>query len=609
MKKIKEVNISFYLLLILFMQIIISDFLIYFTGIRYIFAQAISLIINIIINIILIKTSIRVKNDFSKWDIIFFVILFFMFTVMIVFPDEFWDSYSYHLYLQKFEFSDKINNDFFPGRTLTSFIFPIVDRIFYLFRSRLGFRLGTIPSYLIFIVMFYQIKKIIKNFVNEELKDYQLSILSLLPMSVFIILQQIGTYYIDNFSISLLLEFTYILLFEYKDLFKNKSRLYFLSFLVGLIVCVKLTNAVYLVLPLLYILVRNIKDIKNIKWYDYIFLIIVAILPMFPYLIDTLVQTGSPVFPYYNTIFKSKYFANENWLDERYGPKNLLQFIIWPMYIMIFPNKGYEGYCDTDLNFVTGYIISIIYLLYITYKKIVKKEKIELSINIVYTAYLLYLYLTWTKFSIGYTRYAGIIPVLSSVLIIKLLLKLLNMKNLLLVTLTAYILGAAAYLGFSNWLVCCVFTHYDFKNQDVLGNLKLNFSCLLKDQDYLKYDIDGIWGVINDDSAIPSMLNVDDKIVQLAYGLKTGDTDISKKIYWDNVLNNDIYIPLWELKFNDKLIELDRYNFEITEITDILPNALYLENATPIYIVKVKYNENKTTPNFIIFDDILTGRR
>ncbi len=603
MEKLKEINISFFLLLVLFMQVIISDTIIYFFNARYIVAQIIGLIINIIINILLIKKVYKIKHDFSKWDSIFFIIIFLMFIATIAFPNRLSDTYTYHLYLQKYTFTDKINEDFFPGRTVTSFIFPIIDRLFYLFRSKLGFRLGTLPSYFIFIVIFYQIKKIIKKFVGENLKPYQLSILSILPIGTFILLQQVGSYYIDNFSVSLLLEFSYIILFENENLFKNKKRLYFLAFLVGLIVCTKLTNAVYLILPIIYILIHNIKDIKNIKWYDYIFLIITALLPLLPYLLDTILQTGSPVFPYYNTIFKSKYFANENWVDNRFGTKNLFEVIVWPIYIIIFPRRAYET-SRTDLNFGIGYIISIIYLLYILCKRIFKKEKIKLSTNILYCIYIIYLCLIWAKFSIGYTRYAGIIPVLSSILVIKLLISLIDKKAILSTIVVAFILAVASISGFYEWITHNVLIYYE----NNLENLKTNVICLLKDQDYLKYDIDGIWGVITDDSGIPSMLNVDDRIVQLSTGFKIGETEASEKIYWDNVLNNDIYVPIYGRDSELKLKELDDFHFEITEIASILPNVLYLENATPIYIIKVKYNENKTTPNFILFNQILENK-
>ena len=338
------INISFYFFIVLFIQVIVSDTIIYCFSIKYLIAQILALPINILINLFLIyKGKIQIQNTFTKYDTLF-LILFLLITIStIIFPDEFYDSFSYHIYLQKNAFADKINYDFFPGRTLTTYTYPIVDRLFCLFRTRLGFRLGVIPSYLILITIYYQIKKYLKQLFSNNLCEKSISFLSILPICAFIILQQVGTYYIDNICLSLLLEFTYIILFESKNIFKEKMRLYYLAFLCGIMVSCKFTLAFYMILPLLYVLIHNYKDIKTLKIYDYPFLIVIAILPLFVYMLDAILDTGSPVFPYYNSIFKSKYFGNYDWFDtDVYGARNILQVLIWPLYITIFPNRGYN---------------------------------------------------------------------------------------------------------------------------------------------------------------------------------------------------------------------------------------------------------------------------
>ena len=95
-------------------------------------------------------------------------------------------------------------------------------------------------------------------------------------------------------------------------------------------------------------------------------------------------------------------------------------------------------------------------------------------------------------------------------------------------------------------------------------------------------------GVIYDDSAVPMFLNVDDRLVHLEYGFKTGNSIKSEEIYWQNILNNDIYVPLYKLKLEGKLQYLDRFHFEIVEITDKIENVKFLEGDSTIYIVKVK---------------------
>ena len=156
----KKINLCFFALLILFTQVIICDNLIYFFKASYLIGNIIALIVNIGIFAILIrKKKIKIETNFNKFDLIFIAILLVITGLTIIYPDTFWDSYSYHIYLQQNPFADKINSDFFPGRTLTSFVYPIADRIFYMFRTVLGFRLGTLPGYFLIAVMFYQIKK------------------------------------------------------------------------------------------------------------------------------------------------------------------------------------------------------------------------------------------------------------------------------------------------------------------------------------------------------------------------------------------------------------------------------------------------------------------
>lgn len=613
-KKRKNINLSFYVLLLLFVQVIFSDTIIYFSKIKYIYAQIISFIPNLIINYILIKKRvIEIKSNFEKWDIPFFVLFLLICILTIIFPDEYYDSYSYHIYLQKNVFADKINYDFFPGRTLTTYTYALVDRLYTLFTNKLGFRLGTIPSYFVIIIIYYEIKKIFDKLLNKNVNRSIVCLLSILPICAYIILEQIGNYYIDNICIALLLEFTYIILFENIDLFKNKSNVYYLSLLVGILVSAKFTNAFYIIIPLVYVLLKNIKDIKYLKWYDYFILILVYIIPMFVYMSDAIIDTGSPVFPYYNSIFKSKYFDNYNWYDKSYGTHSIFEVLIWPIILFFTPKRGYVIH-KIDYGFIIGYILSILYINYILFYKVLYNyylKKIKIIIdknNMIMSLIILYYNFVLAQFCIGYVRYGGIIPILSIIFAIKLLIDSFSRKKFIYTIVLSYLTCSSVILGISNYFDTGKMTYYKglFTNKEtIINRVKINASCLLKDQDYLKYDINGIWGVIGDDSAVPSMLNVDDKIVQLRNGTMIGETEISNTIYLNNIVNNDIYIPFYELKESSKLNQLDEYGFEIVEIVDYLPNVLYMLDARPVYIVKVKYNKNRVESNTIIYNRLM----
>lgn len=603
----KKISPSFLALLILFIQVIFTDVIIYFTGLRYIIANVIGLTLNIALIVLFIRKKwIKIEHDFCKWDIIFLVLMVIATATTIIFPDEFWDTYSYHLYLQENPFADKVNEDYFPGRTLTSFVFPIVDRMFFMFRTVLGFRLGTLPGYLIIGVMFYQIKKILKNITKSEIKDKYISILSMVPLTAFLVLQQMGTYYIDNFSIVILLEFIYVILYESDEIFKNRPRLYYLALIAGIGVCIKITNAIYIIGPLVYLLIKNFKDIKQIKWFDYILLVMTAFLPMLVYFLDAVIQTGSPVFPYYNGIFKSEFFAETNWLDNRYGPKNIFEFLTWPIFIIFHPGRAYETGA-TDLAFAIGYIIIISYLIYVGYKRIVKKEKEYNKDMFLYSMILLYLYLVWAKFIIGYTRYAGIIVILAAILAIKILLQCIQKRKIA----GTIILSGLLIIGCIQGTYCYIRYGVPLYYVEAFGEapgfktlIRQNIRDVYSDRIDIKYDIDGIWGVIRDDSGVPALLNVDDRLVHLEYGYKTGESEASQQIYWDNVLNNEIYVPMYTLKTAEKLKYFDKFHFEVTEIVDVIENVSFLQGDQTIYIVKVKYNE-EISGNKEIYEKLL----
>lgn len=603
----KKINICFFALLLLFTQVIICDNLIYFFKTSYLISNIIALIVNIGISTLLIKKKkIKIESNFSKYDLIFISILLVIMGLTIIYPDTFWDSYSYHIYLQETPFADKINSDFFPGRTLTSFVYPIADRIFYMFRALLGFRLGTLPGYFLMVVMYYQIKKYLKQLLDSKIAEKYISILSMLPLGVFIILQQIGTYYIDNFSLVLLLEIFYVILFERKDIFKEKTRLYILAYTVGLCVSTKITNAIYIIGPLIYLLIKNIKDIKYIKIYDYILLILTFIITMLPYMLDAIIQTGNPVFPYYNSIFKSEYFQEINWVDERYGPKTIIEFIFWPIYIIFQPTRAYEG-GNTDFMFAAGYIISIFIIIYeVIYKKLIKKQEINKQI-LEYGTLLLYLYFVWELFIIGYTRYAGVIPILSSIIYISLLIKVIKNNKIFLIILMSTIILQSSLGGLYEY-----FTHGSRKNyrnliisertedkEYIINNIKNNIKKVFRDRNNEKYDIDGVWGVIYDNSAVPTLLNVDDRMVELQYGTKTGKTAKTDELYWNNILNNDIYVPLYEEgdRMPGTISYLNQYGYEIVDVADTLTNVSFLGGYDYIHILKVKHDSEKYKKN------------
>lgn len=614
MKKGISLNWSMGVLAVIFMHVIFTDCLLYFMGMEYIMASIVAVMVDVILIVFLIKKKIvRVTNQYCRWDMIFLGILAAVCVLSIGFADKNWDTYSYHVYLQENPFTDKIYEDYFPGRTLTSFVYPIADRVFYMFRLVFGYRLGTLPSYLVLIPMFYGIKKLLGFFIPAMDSKF-LSLFSVLPICTFIILQQMGTYYIDNFSIVFLLEFTYAVMAEGEGCFENRPQLYYLALLAGIATCIKFTNAIFLIGLIGYLFMKNIRKIRVLKWFDYILAVLFFLLPMLSYGTDAIIQTGNPFFPYYNKLFESEYFAKENWLDLRFGPDNLWQFLVWPVYILFHPDEAYDlKHGLTDFAFAAGYILSVAYFLRGLYAAVCKKGNVDKG-KWCLSCILLYDYLVWEKFVIGYTRYAGIIPVLGTIFVIWLLWEGILKKDKLQKIGCIAVLGISVLVGGIEYCGYCAPRYYacylvpavakKFREENPAQKIWQAFTMWGKDRDEMSYDIEGIWGVVRDDSMTPQLLSVDDRIVYLEYGFKTGETEKAQVIYWDNILNNNIYVPLFGDLTEEKLKLLDENHFEISEITDILYEVPFIQGEQTVYIVQVQYNPEHNSGNGERFADL-----
>ncbi len=616
MKKVLRQNLSMVVLTAILVHVILSDCMIYFGSMGYIAANAVAAVSEIILLVFLLKKKIiRVTNEYCRWDLLFWMILVAVCILTIGFADESYDTYNYHIYLQENPFTDKIYEDFFPGRTMNSFIYPLADRVFYLFRGALGYRLGTLPSYLILIPMFYGVKKLLR-LLAPGMDQKFLSVFSMVPLCTFIILQQTGTYYIDNFSIVLILEFTYAAMADEKNLFENRAQLYYLALLAGITTCIKYTNAIFLAGLIILLFVKNYRKLRDLRWFDYIFAVVFFLIPLLPYGADTIRQTGSPVFPYYNSIFQSAYFAGNDWRDLRWGPDHLWQLLIWPVYILFHPGQAYEFRIGmTNTSFAAGYILSLIYFvkgLYVRMRKTgnIDQRKWCLSCIVLYDC------LVWGKFIIGYIRYAGIIPVLGMIFVIWILWEGIMNKDTCRKVVCIVVISVSALAGGVQYCRHCAPRWYAFylipartqsgtaQKADYALRIRRAFMMLGKDRDKLSYDIDGVWGAVGGDSLVPQLLSADDRIVHLEYGVATGETEKAQQIYWNNVLNNQIYVPLPGNNTEEKLEILDAYHFEVFEITDILYEVPFAQEKQDMYIVGVRYNQEYNGGNMETFEEL-----
>ncbi len=573
----KKFNIHFYLLLYIVITVAISDIIIYFLKSNFIITNLIiGLLLSFISYLLKKKKIITFESNFSKVDIIFIVCLIGYLIISIVFPDLSWDTRSYHIYLQENVFEDKLNYDFFAGRNLNSFLFALGDRVNYLFRYILGYRLGTVISYYLILVLFYQVKRfLIKN--SECKSEKFISIFSIFPVMMSVVFSFTGTYYIDNFGLVFLMEIFYCALYE-EDIFKDKIKLYVLVILIGISIGMKVTNIIFL-LPLgVYYLIKNFKELKYLKFYDYIIVFGLLVLPWGIYAIDSYVQTGNPVFPYYNNIFKSEYFMEESWKDTNFGPKNFIQFLIWPLYIIVNPKSAFDTKF-VDFGWGIGYIAILGYIIYsIKNKKILKTKLFVLSIIVFIDYYL------WQILLIGYVRYASILLILSLIVVITIISKFYERKKI-----------EFFILSFIFIILCLPSLAYDFliivkdynNVNEFVSEYKSNFCKLVKDRNIEKINIDGILGAIADDSLLSTLLRNYNVIYNLEEWV-TITNDKTEEMYSDKIKNKTIFVLVDKLTLELKKDYLNRNNFEIFDIKELFGDYNFLSPSDKLYLFEVQ---------------------
>lgn len=500
-----KINIHMLIFLILALIAAIADIIIYIFKLNYISGLIISVIINMIALIYIVrKKKIVVATDFEKIDL-FIILIAVLFNMQIfLLNDTSFDAMNYHFYLQEYCFNDKINFDFFPGRAINGFLFPLGDRIFYIFRSILGYRLGSIPSLYTLVILYYQMKKILRS-LQTNMSNRLVHVFSGLTLFMFTACNLIGafSYYIDNFSMILLIEIVYIFI-KINNIFEEKNYLYYTFLLLGVATSIKVPNLILGGFILIAIILKksNIQSLKEnyknkkVILKDIFICITLFVMPFIIYAIDNYIQTGSPIFPYYNKIFKSEYFDYINWQDSNFGIPNILYAFIWPICILFDPSKTNDAGVGIFIIWACGYICSIVYVI------LKRKEK-----NDIWKLSILNIFLTWlwAIFLMGYARYAMVVPIIYYIICYCIIFELYNsIKNIKVKNVFYSKIKLASFILIICCLICDLIGSIRIKANDwfcykdeMISNIKMIFE---KNEDSKdsnennKYEIDGVWG-------------------------------------------------------------------------------------------------------------------
>jgi hypothetical protein len=227
--------------------------------------------------------------------------------------------------------------DFFPTPAPYD---PAPDMVTAIARAALGYRLGTIVN--LFALLWTG--SILERWLRGTIANGWLRSLSVLViLACEHLFFEINTYMVDVLALPLLLEAARLALSSVADEHRvaQTTRV---AFLLGLAVAFKLTNLV-VALPIVLITAsrfliehqaaRPAKDLGLAS----LFASAAFLLPVLPFSIYLQQQTGSPVYPILNGIFKSPYWpANSIW-DPRWGPAGPWETLVWPIKTFFQPER------------------------------------------------------------------------------------------------------------------------------------------------------------------------------------------------------------------------------------------------------------------------------
>ena len=328
-----------------------------------------------------------------------------IFALRVLTPDVSWDVLNYHIFHSERALRGPllIAGDFFPTPAPFN---PAPDIVTGFYRLVFGYRLGTIANLFAILWAGMIVDRMLRDYVRPAcLRSFSVLLIICTEQIFF----QINNYMVDLLPLPLLLEATRLAI-RRPDRGTEVRTLISVAFLLGIAVTFKLANIAFAA-PIACICVFNLvrvwREIRLMRLVAAIIVsAVVALAPIIPFSILLYRETGSPVFPLYNAIFKSPFWRASNVFDPRWGPKGIKEIVLWPILILFRP----ERFCEFPVysgRLTIGFIVAVICIV------LARKEPSirALSIFTVVGALL------WSAAS-GYSRYAIVVELTSGIILV-----------------------------------------------------------------------------------------------------------------------------------------------------------------------------------------------
>ena len=321
-----------------------------------------------------------------------------------ILPDTAFDTWHYHLAAQEPGFVNYFDDQLGLGN-FQIWGFRLGDRLFYIFRAVLGYRIGTVLNSLVLILAYYQLIQLMQLFVRQLPRQLPKAFIEASALFVCMsqwILFDLGIYYVDIIAFPLAIEVIRLLMKAGTDRPSAGEILYF-AVLNGFWLALKLTNVVFVIpAAILYAVI-----LRSIRWKTLFLCGLLCAVPCMVYLVFNYSCTGNPLYPYYNTVFRSDLYPLADFKDRRWGPADTAGKLTWLFHAAFHPEERLAEIYD---EFNARYVIALMLMVGLTDFYLVSRLKAKIGkaqekyYHMELVLFVLASSVLW-GFSTGYGRY------------------------------------------------------------------------------------------------------------------------------------------------------------------------------------------------------------
>ena len=263
--------------------------------------------------------------------------LVFVYALRAAFPDTSFDVWGLRLFHAERALRGYLYlpGEFFPVGAPFN---PAPDMVTGIFRHLLGYRLGTIVNLLALLWAGQVVWKLLRPYVSNRWARAACALICLWAEHLLFL---VNNYMVDLLALPVLLEATRLALGPAARRAEPRA-LVRIAFLVGAASALKLSNAAP-ALPIVALCAWHALARGPFGWRRLaltsagaIAAFVAPLLPCFVYLYRL---TGSPVFPVYNSLFRSPYYPPLDTFDARWGGYGPAEVWLWPLLTPFVPER------------------------------------------------------------------------------------------------------------------------------------------------------------------------------------------------------------------------------------------------------------------------------